>query len=163
MPTLLQNERPLSFATPASIAEAEALIPVIPVVIPKGGAGSGLALPGAHPLIATKSVVTLFNAVAIRDTVSHFPTALLDLRNARQWSMEIDNSLDQNLTVELIGSLTDRPDSAGDLGANQVSLLGTFEPIAASDWAPFVGVRLIAGTAPTTGLVTVKGQVQVEE
>lgn len=163
MPTLLQSERPLSFATPASIAEAEALIKPIPVVVPKGGAGSGLALPGAHPLIAVKSVITLFNAVAIRDTVSHFPTALLDLRNARQWAMEIDNSLDQNLTVELIGSITDRPDSAGDIGVNQVSTLGTFEPIATDSWAPFIGVRLIAATAPTSGLVTVRGQVQVEE
>ncbi len=158
MPTLLQSDRTLSFPTPEEIAEAEGLIPPRLTI-----GGSAPVSRGGHPLTAVKPVVVVFNAVAIRDTVSHFPTALLDLRNARQWAMEIDNSLDQNLTVELIGSITDRPDSAGDLGVDSVSTLGTFEPIASSVWSPFIGVRLIAATAPTTGLVTVRGQVQVEE
>ena len=135
------------------------------VVVPGAPAPGALAVPTSPTLFVTDPV-TLFDRVAITDTLSHRPVKLLAIGRARMfagWVLEIDNQLDQALTADLIGSMFDDPANAGDVGISSSIGAGTFQPIINDTWVPFLGIRLTAAVAPTTGFVTVRGVVQQQE
>ena len=115
------------------------------------------------PRLALTPIVLLFDSLAIVDTVSHRPLALLDLRRAKQWFFEIDNGLDQALTVTSVGAMLNDPAGAPTMEVAGSVAANSREAIVNDLFAPWVGVTLQASTAPTTGVVTVRGQVQVEE
>ena len=91
------------------------------------------------------------------------PLNLLDLRKAKSWAFEVNNTLDQAVRVHLIGSMSNNTIGAGDVGISQSVAANTVEPIITTHWAPFLGVRLVAAANPASGEISVKGQAQVED
>ncbi len=135
------------------------------VAIP-GAVGAPALVAPTSPRLLVSDPITLFDRIVITDTLSHRPTKLLAIGQARMfagWVLEIDNQLDQALTADLIGSMFDDPANAGDIGLSSTIGAGTFQPIINDTWVPFLGIRLTAAVAPTTGFVTVRGVVQQQE
>ena len=135
------------------------------VVLPGAPAPAALAAP-TSPRLFVSDPVTLFDRVAITDVLTHRPVLLLPIGEARMfagWVLEIDNQLDQSLTADLIGSILNDPANAGDVGISSTIGANTFQPIINDTWVPFLGIRLTAAVAPTSGFVTVRGVVQQQE
>lgn len=107
-------------------------------------------------MLDTKKV-TLFYNLQIRDTISHYPGYMLELRKAKAWSFEIQNKLNQSVQCFLIGG-----DAQGDIGSNVTISAGSTQPIVTNIWSNKLGIRLICSTAPTSGFVTLTGEYQEE-
>lgn len=153
MPTVFQRRVPYTLETRPGPAPL------------KPGAPAAVLEP-TGPRLFVSDPVTLFDRVAIRNTLSHRPVILLPIGLARMfagWVLEIDNQLNQALTADLIGSILDDPANAGDVGLSSTIGANTFQPIINDTWVPFLGIRLTAAVAPTTGFVTVRGVVQQQE
>jgi hypothetical protein len=109
--------------------------------------------------------VRLIDRLAITDTGSHRPNVLLNLNQAVSWVFEVNNQLDQSVTIHLVGAFTDDPGNAGDVGLSATIAATTVEPVvldASNLWTPFSGLRAVCPVAPSAGFVTVRGAVQVE-
>lgn len=115
------------------------------------------------PRLRKLSVVVLFDAQAIRDVLVHRPLVLLNLEMAKFWAFDADNRLDQAVTIAMVGSLVNDPANAGDVGLSSTLAANTRQPVINGTWAPYVGLTVTAPVAPTSGSITIRGQVQVEE
>lgn len=108
--------------------------------------------------------VTLFDRFPASrfGTDTQFPVRLADLRKARYWSFIIYNRLDQDLTVELLGSSDESLGNTGNVGISITASAGSTEPVATNVWLPFEGLSLEAAVAPASGDVTVIAFIQEE-
>lgn len=108
-------------------------------------------------MLITKKV-TLFEHVQIRDIISHYPGEMLDLTKAKSWSFEVNNNLNQSVGCYLIGG-----NSRGDVNSNVTISAKTVEPIVTNIWLSQLGIKLICSTAPTSGDITVIGEIQEDK
>ena len=74
----------------------------------------------------------------------------------------VESTLDQDVQVQVIGNKTDSKDGATDVGPAQtcpsrdnISISPAWE-----QWCPYAGIRITAGAAPASGLLTVSVVVQ---
>ena len=117
----------------------------------------------AVPRLRKLPIELLFDAQDIRDVLTHRPLILLDLGLAKLWTFEADNGLNQAVTIAMVGGLANDPAGVGNVGLSQSLAANTREPIISDTWAPYLGVTVLAALAPTTGSITIRGQVQVED
>jgi len=129
------------------------------------GAAPSLAEPSVAPVprLRKTAIDVLFDAAEIRDTATHRPLVLLSLERGKVWAFDADNRLDQAVTIAMVGSVNNDPANAGNIGISASLAAGTREPVINDTWAPYIGVTVAAAVAPTSGSITIRGQVQVEE
>lgn len=101
---------------------------------------------------------TVFHEERIRDTDSHRPVTLVRTRTAQGRSLfRVRNDLDQQVTLTIVGDTVNNPGGAPDIGGATTIAANTEENIATDIWAPWIGLRAAAGTAPTSGDLTIIG------
>lgn len=123
--------------------------------IPPGGGPSG------GNLWIAKEPLLIFNA-AIRNAGT-FPTDLLvDCRNVKRMFFKVDNTLNQPVSIQLIGNHVESFLQTVNIGppvpcvaAGQTSI-----GLAWDDWVPWIGATITTALAPTAGDLQMWGVVQ---
>jgi|GEM_PF-1640209 ABC-type nitrate/sulfonate/bicarbonate transport system substrate-binding protein len=100
-------------------------------------------------------VVKLFDARIITDTKGYYPDQLLDLSDARFWGFEVENSTNQSVACDLIGSGSSIPIAGIITSTIATVAAGTRQPITSVAWMPYVGIRITFSSAPSSGKITV--------
>lgn len=91
-----------------------------------------------------------------------FSDSMLDCRNAKRILVKVESSLNQAITVQLVGNIAETVIQATDIGpivpvvANGNASMG----LAFDDWMPYVGVRIVLAIAPTAGILKIWGVLQ---
>ena len=119
-----------------------------------------LALPGVLGEILTPwkaQEPELIFQQAIRSAGTFFSDKMVDFRNGKRLLFKVESSLDQNVTIQVIGNHTDSFNLATNINgplpclANGNISIG----LAFDDWHPYVGVRVTAAIAPTVGMLKI--------
>jgi len=96
----------------------------------------------------------VITALAIRDTTAHI-SSVSDNRGAIPKTIVIYNDTDENFTIQLQGDRDSAFDMAMNIGSSFVVVAGTHDYATITDYLPYLRVSVIAGTAPTTGDLSV--------
>ena len=119
-----------------------------------------LVLPGAPGEVSTPwkaQEPELIFQQAIRSAGTFFSDKMVDFRNGKRLLFKVESSLDQNVTIQVIGNHTDSFNLATNINgplpclANGNISIG----LAFDDWHPYVGVRVTAAIAPTVGMLKI--------
>jgi len=119
-----------------------------------------LVLPGAPGEVSTPwkaKEPELLLAQAIRSVGTFISDKMVDFRNGKRLLFKVESSLDQNVTIQLVGNKADGFNQATDVDgpfpclANGNISIG----LAWDDWHPYVGVRITAAVAPTVGMLNI--------
>jgi hypothetical protein len=119
-----------------------------------------LVLPGAPGEVSTPwkaKEPELLLAQAIRSVGTFISDKMVDFRNGKRLLFKVESSLDQNVTIQLVGNKADGFNQATDVDgpfpclANGNISMG----LAWDDWHPYVGVRITAAVAPTVGMLNI--------
>ena len=92
---------------------------------------------------------------AIRSAGTFISDKMVDFRNGKRLLFKVESSLDQNVTIQLVGNKADGFNQATDIDgpfpclANGNISIG----LAWDDWHPYVGVIITAVVAPTVGIL----------
>ena len=99
----------------------------------------------------------LFLQQSIRDTLTAWPRTLINSRvvNGRTF-FTVRNGLNQSITLTFIGDMYNNP-SAADIGGATVLASSSSTTIATNVWAPWIGLRIVAASNPSSGTVDVLG------
>ncbi len=98
----------------------------------------------------------------IRIAGTYFTDKLVDCRNVKRILFKVESSLNQAVSLQLIGSFFDSPNLATDIGAalpcpaNANISVGP----AWGDWHPFMGLRLTLIATPASGFLKIWAVVQ---
>ena len=119
-----------------------------------------LVLPGGPGEVSTPwkaKEPELILAQAIRSAGTFISDKMVDFRNGKRLLFKVESSLDQNVTIQLVGNKADGFNQATDVDgpfpclANGNISIG----LAWDDWHPYVGVRITAAVAPTVGMLNI--------
>ena len=98
----------------------------------------------------------IFNQ-AILATGTFYGNKMIDWRQGKRVYFFIQSTLNQPVQAQVIGNIADTKDGATSLGSMQIcpandniSLGPTWE-----QWCPYLGVKIVVGTAPTAGILTI--------
>ena len=92
----------------------------------------------------------------VRSAGNHVCDRMADCRRAIVTIVRVESSLDQDVEIETIGNIVDSTDNFTAIGVNNpcpaddridILLYGDY-------WHPWVGIRVIAATAPTAGSIS---------
>lgn len=115
--------------------------------------------PGMTEVLVEETL--LFDALALRSTDITSPLRLADMRDGDSIIFQVENGLDADVTVTLIG---DRDESAHELAGlmGQTAIVTTLlrDPVTTSLWAPWMGLTVTANSTPTAGSITIRALVQ---
>ena len=87
---------------------------------------------------------------------------LVDMRNVKRLTIRAESSLDQAVTLQLVGNFADSFNLAVNVGPPAVCPINgqVGFGLAWGDWQPYIGVIITAAIAPTVGLLTIFAVVQ---
>lgn len=128
-----------------------------------------LAAQGVEPGVEV-TVKTLWEAKepeqifdrAIRSVETFDADKMVDFRNGKRLSLKVESTLDQNVLIQVVGNSAGSYYQAVNIAApwpcvaNGNITIG----LAWDDWHPYIGVRVIAAVAPTTGMLKVDAVIQ---
>lgn len=104
-----------------------------------------------------------FVSLALRDQTERRSSIMMDLRRVEgNCNVEINNRLDANVTVQIIGGATDGSMGAGTLGASETVNAGVSRAITPG-WASWIGLSITADSTPSSGTISANGSAQVQE
>lgn len=99
---------------------------------------------------------------AIRSVETFDADEMIDFRNGKRLLLKVESTLDQNVLIQVVGNSAGSYYQAVNIAApwpcvaNGNITIG----LAWDDWHPFIGVRVIAAVAPTTGMLKVDAVIQ---
>ena len=119
-----------------------------------------LVLPGAPGEVSTPwkaQEPELIFQQAIRSAGTFISDKMVDFRNGKRLLFKVESSLDQNVTIQLVGNKADGFNQATDIDGPAPCLANGNISIglAWDDWHPYVGVRITAAVAPTVGMLNI--------
>ena len=98
----------------------------------------------------------------IRTTGTFNSNKMVDWTKGKRLVIKVESSLDQAVQIQLIGNTVDDVELATDInGALPCSANGNISiGLAWDDWHPYIGVRITAAVAPTTGALGIWAVIQ---
>lgn len=115
---------------------------------------------GPMPWVA-KDAETIFRR-EIRTAGTFYGDNMVDWRRVKRGLFFIVSSLNQSVSIQIIGNLNNAKDNATDVGdaktcpANDsIDIIPNY-----NNWHPFMGVEIVVATAPTSGSLFIWGVVQ---
>jgi hypothetical protein len=115
---------------------------------------------GPIPWVA-KDAVQIFRQ-EIRTADTFYGDNLVDWRRVKRGLFFIVSSLNQSVSIQLIGNLNNAKDNATDVGTaktcpanDSIDIIPDYD-----DWHPYIGVKIVTATAPTSGSLFIWGVVQ---
>jgi len=93
----------------------------------------------------------------IRVVGTFYSDKMVDWTKGKRFLLKVESSLNQTVTIQVIGNFIDNMTMASDINgpidilANENHSVG----LAWDDWHPFIGVRIITAVAPTAGILTI--------
>lgn len=125
------------------------------LTIPGGGAGIVFPESFLTPWVA-KEPVQIYQQ-SIRSIGIFQSDIMVDMRNVKRLAIRAESSLDQAVTLQLIGNFIDSFNLAVNVGppaacpANGQTEFG----LAWGDWRPYIGVIITTAIAPVSGILTI--------
>jgi len=122
-------------------------------------------VPGVEVTVITpwvaKEPVQIYQQ-AIRSVGVFQSDVMVDMRNVKRLTIRAESSLDQAVTLQLVGNFVDSFNLAVNVGPPAVCPINGQAGIglAWGDWQPYIGVVITAAIAPTIGLLTISVVVQ---
>jgi len=113
---------------------------------------------GSSGLLLARGAEELFSQ-AVRLAGTYTFTSFLDCRNSRRILIRVISTLDQDLIIQLQGSLVDSAAAATDINGPFACPAGGIVDIglADDDWHPYIGATMTLALAPTVGALTAWG------
>lgn len=98
----------------------------------------------------------------IRSAASFYTEPMLSWEQGKRLVIKVESSLDQNVQIQLIGDVVDNVLMATEINAPHPCAAGANISIgpAWDDWHPFIGVRIDAAVAPTSGVLIIRAVIQ---
>jgi hypothetical protein len=122
-------------------------------------AAQGVAPPGMEVTVLTpwlaKEPEEIFKQ-DIRSTGTFYSDKMVDWRRGKRIYFFIESTLNQDVQIQVIGNKTDNKEGATDIGPAQICPASNNISIGPSweQWCPFIGVKIVVGAAPSSGLLT---------
>ena len=95
-------------------------------------------------------------------TIDTFYSSIVDWTKGKRLVIKVESSLDQAVTIQVIGNITNTTTRAVDIDsplpctANGNISVG----LAWDDWHPYIAVEITTAVAPTTGTLTIWAVIQ---
>ena len=93
----------------------------------------------------------------IRTADTFYSDRMVDWRQGKRICFYVESTLDQPVQIQVIGNKTDNKDRATSIGPAQtcpandnISLSPAWD-----QWHPYMGIKIVAAAAPTSGLLTI--------
>jgi hypothetical protein len=122
-----------------------------------------LSLPGVAGLTSILTPWVAQDPISIFDqmvnAVGNFDSdQMVDFRNGKRLVLIAESSLDQNISIQMIGNIDDSKETAVDISGPKALIAGGSIAIAVAwdDWMPYIGCRVLVPVAPTAGRLTIR-------
>ena len=98
----------------------------------------------------------------IRSAASFYTEPMVSWQQGKRLLIKVESSLNQNVQIQLMGNVVDNIQLATEINAPQPCAAGANISIgpAWDDWHPFIGVRVDAAVAPTSGVLIIWAVIQ---
>ncbi len=120
-----------------------------------------MAIAGGVTVTWAGPVLSIYNQ-PIR-VIGTFQSNVVDLREAKRLLIKAASTLDQNVTLQVLGDISN-PFSATPDAINSPILCPAGGScsigLAFDDWHPYIGVRIIVAVAPITGILNIWSVIQ---
>lgn len=95
-------------------------------------------------------------------TADTFYSSIVDWTKGKRLVIKVESSLDQAVTIQVIGNITDTITRAVDINSPLPCTVNGNISIgpAWDDWHPYIGVRITVAVAPTAGILTISAVIQ---
>jgi len=105
-----------------------------------------------------RDTFSLMSGVEIRDTVVHLPSLLVDMTQAVDWSFNVSNACNQEVTLQMLGNVSQDTGSTGTL-APTVTVSANSSDVLSVEvgryWTPYIGMSASYAVAPSSGALTI--------
>jgi len=94
---------------------------------------------------------------AIRTTGTFYSNKMVDWTKGKRLLIKVESSLDEAVEIQLIGNIVDDMELATDIDTPKTCPKNDNISIgpAWDHWFPYIGVKIVVATAPTSGLLTI--------
>jgi hypothetical protein len=98
----------------------------------------------------------------VRTAGTFYGDTMIDWTKGKRFRLKVTNSLDQDVSIQLIGNINKTKDGAADIGAAKTCPSSDDITIGPDwgDWHPYVGAKITVASAPTAGELFIWGVVQ---
>ena len=124
--------------------------------------GVVVEIPGEERVI---TVITQWKAAepeeifkeAIRTTDPVYTDKMVDWRQGKRIYFFVQSTLNQDVSVQVIGNMTDAHEDATDINTAKACPAGDNISIgpAWDHWCPYIGIKITVSIAPTSGMLTI--------